>query len=133
MPIDAVITAEFDANADTEIVDIDKIPADKMSLDIGPKTSEIYANVIKNSKLVIWNGPMGVFEFDKFANGTKAVAQALADSTDTYSVIGGGDSAAAAEKFGLADKMSHVSTGGGASLEFMEGKQLPGVVALNDK
>ena len=133
MPIDAVITAEFDANADTEIVDIDKIPADKMSLDIGPKTAEIYANVIKNSKLVIWNGPMGVFEFDKFANGTKAVAQALADSTDTYSVIGGGDSAAAAEKFGLADKMSHVSTGGGASLEFMEGKQLPGVVALNDK
>ncbi len=133
MPIDAVITAEFDANADTEIVDIDKIPADKMSLDIGPKTAEIYANVIKNSKLVIWNGPMGVFEFDKFANGTKAIAQALADSTDTYSVIGGGDSAAAAEKFGLADKMSHVSTGGGASLEFMEGKQLPGVVALNDK
>ena len=133
MPVDAVITAEFDANADTEIVDIDKIPADKMSLDIGPKTAEIYANVIKNSKLVIWNGPMGVFELDKFANGTKAVAQALADSTDTYSVIGGGDSAAAAEKFGLADKMSHVSTGGGASLEFMEGKQLPGVVALNDK
>lgn len=133
MPVDAVITAEFDANADTEIVDIDKIPADKMSLDIGPKTSELYANVIKDSKLVIWNGPMGVFEMDKFANGTKAVAQALADSTDTYSVIGGGDSAAAAEKFGLADKMSHVSTGGGASLEFMEGKQLPGVVALNDK
>ncbi len=133
MPLDAVITPEFDANTDTEIVDIDKIPADKMSLDIGPKTCELYADVIKSSKLVIWNGPMGVFEFDKFAEGTKAVAQALADSTDTYSVIGGGDSAAAAEKFGLADKMSHVSTGGGASLEFMEGKQLPGVVALNDK
>ena len=133
MPIDAVITPEFDANAEGTVVDIDKIPADQMSLDIGPKTGELYANVIKDSKLVIWNGPMGVFEIDEFANGTKAVAQALADSTDTYSVIGGGDSAAAAEKFGLADKMSHVSTGGGASLEFMEGKQLPGVVALNDK
>lgn len=133
MPIDAVIASEFNANADSEIVDIDKIPVDQMGLDIGPKTGELYANVIKNSKLVIWNGPMGVFEFDKFANGTKAVAQALADSTDTYSVVGGGDSAAAAEKFGLADQMSHISTGGGASLEFMEGKQLPGVVALNDK
>lgn len=133
MPIDAVIASEFNANADSEIVDIDKIPANQMGLDIGPKTGELYANVIKNSKLVIWNGPMGVFEFDKFANGTKAVAQALAESTDTYSVVGGGDSAAAAEKFGLADQMSHISTGGGASLEFMEGKQLPGVVALNDK
>lgn len=133
MPIDAVIASEFNANADSEIVDINKIPADKMGLDIGPKTGELYANVIKDSKLVIWNGPMGVFEFEKFANGTKAVAQALADSTDTYSVIGGGDSAAAAEKFGLADQMSHISTGGGASLEFMEGKQLPGIVALNDK
>jgi phosphoglycerate kinase len=101
-------------------------------LDIGPKTSELYADIIKNSKLVIWNGPMGVFEFDKFAGGTKAVAQALADS-DAYSVIGGGDSAAAVEKFNLADKMSHISTGGGASLEFMEGKALPGVVALNEK
>ncbi len=87
----------------------------------------------KSSKLVIWNGPMGVFEIDTFANGTKAVAEALADSTDTYSVIGGGDSAAAVEKFGYADKMSHISTGGGASLEFMEGKELPGVAALNDK
>jgi phosphoglycerate kinase len=133
MPIDAVITPEFDPNGEAAVVDIDKIPADQMSLDIGPKTRELYTKVIKDSKLVIWNGPMGVFEFDKFAEGTKAVAQALADSTDTYSVIGGGDSAAAAEKFGLADKMSHVSTGGGASLEFMEGKQLPGVVALNDK
>lgn len=133
MPIDAVIASEFNANADSEIVDIDKIPTNQMGLDIGPKTGELYANVIKSSKLVIWNGPMGVFEFDKFANGTKAVAQALADSTDTYSVVGGGDSAAAAEKFGLADQMSHISTGGGASLEFMEGKQLPGVVALNDK
>ncbi|CEX88383.1 phosphoglycerate kinase [Streptococcus pneumoniae] len=102
-------------------------------MDIGPKTREIYADVIKNSKLVVWNGPMGVFEMTPFAEGTKAVGQALADAEDTYSVIGGGDSAAAVEKFGMADKMSHISTGGGASLEFMEGKELPGVVCLNDK
>ncbi|MGE7121186.1 phosphoglycerate kinase [Peribacillus sp. NPDC046944] len=133
LPIDAVVTAEFSPDAETEIVDIDSIPSDKMSLDIGPKTSELFADVIKGSKLVIWNGPMGVFEFDKYANGTRAVAEALADAKDTYSIVGGGDSAAAAEKFGLAEKMSHISTGGGASLEFMEGKELPGVVALNDK
>lgn len=133
LPIDAVITAEFSPDAETEVVDIDSIPSDKMSLDIGPKTSKLFADVIKESKLVIWNGPMGVFEFDKFANGTKSVAKALAESKDTYSIVGGGDSAAAAEKFGLADKMSHMSTGGGASLEFMEGKELPGVLALNDK
>lgn len=133
LPIDAVVTAEFSPDAETEVVDIDSIPSDKMSLDIGPKTSKLFADVIKGSKLVIWNGPMGVFEFDKFANGTRTVAEALADAKDTYSIVGGGDSAAAAEKFGLADKMSHISTGGGASLEFMEGKELPGVVALNDK
>lgn len=132
MPIDAVIAPEFGENVECKPVDIDSIPADWMSLDIGPKTAALYADVIKNSKLVIWNGPMGVFEFDKFANGTKAVAEALANS-DAYSVVGGGDSAAAAEKFKLADKMSHISTGGGASLEFIEGKELPGVVALNDK
>ncbi|MBD8586447.1 phosphoglycerate kinase [Peribacillus simplex] len=133
LPIDAVITAEFSPDAETDNVDIDAIPNDKMALDIGPKTSELFADVIKSSKLVIWNGPMGVFEFDKFANGTSTVAQALAEANDTYSIVGGGDSAAAAEKFGLAEKMSHISTGGGASLEFMEGKELPGVVALNDK
>lgn len=133
LPIDAVVTAEFSPDAETDNVDIDAIPNDKMALDIGPKTSELFADVIKNSKLVIWNGPMGVFEFDKFANGTRTVAQALAEANDTYSIVGGGDSAAAAEKFGLAEKMSHISTGGGASLEFMEGKELPGVVALNDK
>jgi len=132
MPIDATIAPEFGENVETKIVDIDSIPADWMSLDIGPKTVELYSDVIKNSKLVIWNGPMGVFEFDKFANGTKGVAEALA-SSEAFSVIGGGDSAAAAEKFHLADKMSHISTGGGASLEFIEGKELPGVVALNDK
>ncbi|PCD07315.1 phosphoglycerate kinase [Peribacillus simplex] len=133
LPIDAVVTAEFLPDAETDNVDIDAIPNDKMALDIGPKTSELFADVIKSSKLVIWNGPMGVFEFDKFANGTRTVAQALAEANDTYSIVGGGDSAAAAEKFGLAEKMSHISTGGGASLEFMEGKELPGVVALNDK
>ncbi|MEH6940936.1 phosphoglycerate kinase [Bacillus sp. JJ722] len=132
MPVDGVIAPEFGENVECKPVDIDSIPADWMSLDIGPKTAALYADVIKNSKLVIWNGPMGVFEFDKFANGTKAVAEALANS-DAYSVVGGGDSAAAAEKFNLADKMSHISTGGGASLEFIEGKELPGVVALNDK
>lgn len=133
MPVDVVVADDFSEDANTKVVSIEEIPSDWEALDIGPKTREIYEDVIKNSKLVIWNGPMGVFELDTFANGTKAVAQALADATDTYSVIGGGDSAAAVEKFDLADKMSHISTGGGASLEFMEGKALPGVVALNDK
>lgn len=132
MPIDAIIADKFGEDANTQEVDIDQIPSDWEALDIGPKTTALYADVIKNSKLVIWNGPMGVFEIDKFAQGTKGVAQALADS-DAYSIIGGGDSAAAAEKFGLADRMSHISTGGGASLEFMEGKELPGVALLNDK
>ena len=133
MPVDAVIAQEFSPDTEAKVVDIDAIPADWQALDIGPKTAELYEDTIKNSKLVIWNGPMGVFEFDKFAGGTKAVAEALANAENTYSVIGGGDSAAAVEKFDLADKMSHISTGGGASLEFMEGKELPGVVALNDK
>ena len=133
MPIDAVVADQFADDANTKNVSIEEIPADWEALDIGPKTAELYSDVIRNSKLVIWNGPMGVFEFDLFANGTKAVAQSLADSKDTYSIIGGGDSAAAVEKFHLADQMSHISTGGGASLEFMEGKELPGVTALNDK
>ncbi|WP_102264289.1 phosphoglycerate kinase [Mesobacillus jeotgali] len=133
MPVDAIVADDFSADANSKVVAIEEIPADWEALDIGPKTAETYRDVIQKSKLVIWNGPMGVFEIDKFAQGTKAVAQALADASDTYSVIGGGDSAAAVEKFGLAEKMSHISTGGGASLEFMEGKQLPGVVALNDK
>ena len=133
MPVDVVVADDFSNDANTQVVSIDSIPSDWEGLDAGPKTREIYADVIKNSKLVIWNGPMGVFELDTFAGGTKAVAEALAEANDTYSVIGGGDSAAAVEKFNLADKMSHISTGGGASLEFMEGKELPGVVALNDK
>ena len=133
MPVDCVIADDFSETANQQVVDIDSIPATWQSLDIGPKTSAIYADVIKNSKLVVWNGPMGVFEMAPYAEGTKAVGQALADAEGTYSVIGGGDSAAAVEKFGMADKMSHISTGGGASLEFMEGKELPGVVCLNDK
>jgi phosphoglycerate kinase len=133
MPVDVVVADDFSNDANTQIVSIDSIPSDWEGLDAGPKSREIYADVIKNSKLVIWNGPMGVFELDAFAGGTKAVGEALAEAKDTYSIIGGGDSAAAVEKFGLADKMSHISTGGGASLEFMEGKELPGVVALNDK
>ncbi|MFD1778640.1 phosphoglycerate kinase [Fredinandcohnia salidurans] len=133
MPVDVKVADDFSNDANTKIVPIEEIPSDWEALDIGPKTAELYRDVILNSKLVIWNGPMGVFELDAFANGTKAVGQALADATDTYSIIGGGDSAAAVEKFGLADKMSHISTGGGASLEFMEGKELPGVVLLNDK
>jgi phosphoglycerate kinase len=133
MPVDVTVADDFSEQANTKVVAIEEIPADWEALDIGPKTIEIYRDVIKNSKLVIWNGPMGVFELEPFAKGTKGVAEALAEAADTYSVIGGGDSAAAVEKFDLADKMSHISTGGGASLEFMEGKELPGVVALNDK
>lgn len=132
LPVDVVVTDEFSAKANTKIVNIDSIPADMEGIDIGPKTREIYADVIKNSKLVVWNGPMGVFEIEPFSHGTQAVAKATAESAG-YTVIGGGDSAAAAEKFGLADQMDFISTGGGASLEFMEGKALPGVVALNDK
>ncbi|MEE8670370.1 MAG: phosphoglycerate kinase [Heyndrickxia coagulans] len=133
MPVDAVVADEFSETANKKEVAIEEIPADWQALDIGPKTVELYAKVIKESKLVIWNGPMGVFEMDAYANGTKGVAEALAAATGTYSIIGGGDSAAAVEKFHLAEKMDHISTGGGASLEFMEGKTLPGVAALNDK
>lgn len=132
MPVDAVVASEFSKDADSNVVDIDAIPADWMGLDIGPKTVALYADTIKNSKLIIWNGPMGVFEMEKFADGTKGVAEAMAE-TAGYTIIGGGDSAAAVEKFHVADKMDHISTGGGASLEFMEGKELPGVVALNDR
>lgn len=133
MPVDVTISDDFSADANTRTVSIEEIPSDWEALDIGPETREIYKKVIQDSKLVIWNGPMGVFELEPFAKGTKAIAEALAEAKDTYSVIGGGDSAAAVEIFGLADQMSHISTGGGASLEFMEGKELPGVAALDDK
>ncbi|GGA49384.1 phosphoglycerate kinase [Paenibacillus physcomitrellae] len=132
LPVDIVIADDFKADANVDIVDVDGIPEKWEGVDIGPKTRAIYADVIKNSKLVVWNGPMGVFEIEPFSGGTREVAEACA-TTEGYTIIGGGDSAAAAEKFHLADKMDHISTGGGASLEFMEGKALPGVVALNDK
>ncbi|MFD2208354.1 phosphoglycerate kinase [Virgibacillus halophilus] len=131
LPVDVVVADDFSGDANKKVVDIDEIPADWEALDIGPKTQELYSKIVSESKLVIWNGPMGVFEIDAFAKGTKAVAEALAN-TDGYTIIGGGDSAAAVEKFALADKMDHVSTGGGASLEFMEGKELPGVTVLDD-
>ncbi|MDQ0430294.1 phosphoglycerate kinase [Planomicrobium stackebrandtii] len=132
LPVDATVASEFSNDADKKNVDIQEIPSDWEGLDIGPETVKLYADVIKNSKLIIWNGPMGVFEMPSYENGTKSVAQAMAE-TSGYTVIGGGDSAAAVEKFHVADKMDHISTGGGASLEFMEGKDLPGVSALTDK
>ncbi|MFD1708584.1 phosphoglycerate kinase [Siminovitchia sediminis] len=133
LPIDAVVADAFSESANVQKVDIDSIPEGWLALDIGPKTSDLYAGVIKESKLVIWNGPMGVFEMEPFAQGTKAVAQALADAEDTYSIIGGGDSARAVEHFKLSGQMDHISTGGGASLEFMEGKDLPGIAALDER
>lgn len=132
LPIDAVVAKEFSNDAEAKEVDIDAIPADWMGLDIGPKTAAKYAEIIKASKLIIWNGPMGVFEMEKFANGTKTVADAMA-TTEGYSIIGGGDSASAVKKLGVADQMDFISTGGGASLELMEGINLPGIAALNDK
>jgi len=136
LPIDCTVVSNFpdpiDAAIDVEYVDADKIPSDKESLDIGPKTAELYANEVKSAKTVVWNGPMGVFENPTLAAGTLAVAKSLAE-TDAVTVIGGGDSAAAVNNLGFGDKMTHISTGGGASLEFLEGKELPGIAALNDK
>ena len=136
LPIDTGVASGFpnpiDAPVDVEYVDSDKIPADKEGLDIGPKTQELFAEAVKTAKTVVWNGPMGVFENPTLAKGTIAVAKALAE-TDATTIIGGGDSAAACNQLGFADKMSHISTGGGASLEFLEGKELPGVMAADDK
>lgn len=134
LPVDNVVASEFKNESPSMIVDSDKIPSDKMGLDIGPKTIEEFRKVILESKTIIWNGPLGVFEFDNFAKGTEAIAKALVEATEkgAITIIGGGDSAAAIKKAGLEDKVSHVSTGGGASLEFLEGKILPGVAALND-
>ena len=132
IPVDTKCADEFSNDAKTMVVDVDSIPSDMMGMDIGPKTIELFTNEISNAKTVVWNGPMGVFEMDNFADGTKAIAKALADS-DCISVIGGGDSAAAVEQFGFADKVTHISTGGGASLEFLEGKVLPGIAVIQDK
>jgi len=132
LPVDAVIGDKFDAEAATKVVDVDKVPAGWRVMDIGPRSLEAFLGALKGAKLVVWNGPMGVFEFPKFAEGTFAMAKALA-GLGAITVIGGGDSASAVKKAGVAKQMTHVSTGGGASLEFLEGKVLPGVAALNPK
>jgi phosphoglycerate kinase len=132
LPVDAVIADQFDPNANTQVVDVDKIPPGWRMMDVGPKTLELYKQALEGARLIVWNGPVGVFEMPKFAEGTFALAKMLADSGAT-TVIGGGDSASAVKKAGVAKEMTHVSTGGGASLEFLEGKELPGVAALMDK
>ena len=132
IPVDHVIADKFDANAEAVTTEGANIPDGYMGLDIGPKTAVIFADAVKTAKTVIWNGPVGVFEFEKFAAGTKAIAKALSE-TDAVTIIGGGDSAAAVNQLGYGDKMTHISTGGGASLEFLEGKELPGIAVLNDK
>lgn len=132
LPVDTVCAEEFSNESKKAVFDRDKIPADMMGMDIGPKTIEIYKEAIADAKTVVWNGPSGVFEMPNFAEGTKSIAAALAAS-DAVTIIGGGDSAAAVEQFGYADKMTHISTGGGASLEFLEGKALPGIECLEEK
>ena len=132
LPVDAVVADKFDANANWQVVDVDQVPAGWRVLDIGPKSVAKFGDVLKAAKLVVWNGPMGVFEFPKFAEGTFAIARLLA-TTGATTVIGGGDSSSAVKKAGVAKQMTHVSTGGGASLEFLEGRVLPGVAALNDR
>lgn len=132
LPVDTVCSKTFDNESEKGVFDRDKIPADMMGMDIGPKTVELYREAIAKAKTVVWNGPAGVFEMPNFAEGTRAIAEALAAS-EAVTIIGGGDSAAAVEQFGYADKMTHISTGGGASLEFLEGKELPGIACLEEK
>ncbi len=133
LPIDNVLANEFAPDAQTTISDANQFPTNMMGLDIGPKTIELFKNELKNAKTVVWNGPAGVFEFDKFAVGTKAICEMLANLKDATTILGGGDSAAAAIQFGYENKFTHISTGGGASLEYLEGKELPGIIIINDK
>ena len=132
IPVDNKVGLEYKPDTEYKVVDSDSIPEGWMGLDIGPKTEALFANALQGAKTVVWNGPMGVSEWENFSSGTLAVAKAVADS-GAISIIGGGDSAAAIEKLGLADKMTHISTGGGASLKFLEGKELPGIACLEDK
>ena len=132
LPVDTVCAKEFSNDSESAVYFVDEIPEDMMGLDIGPETVKMYKAVLDTAKTVVWNGPMGVFEMPKFAEGTRAIAEILA-GLDAVTVIGGGDSAAAVEQFGFADKMTHISTGGGASLEFLEGKELPGIAVIEDK
>ena len=133
LPIDNVIAKEITPDAENKVIDSDNIPDEWEGLDIGPKTVELFKEELKDAKTIIWNGPVGFSEYEIFANGTRSIAQALAEKEDAVTIIGGGDSAAAIEKMGLSDKMTHISTGGGASLEFLEGKKLPGIECLLDK
>ena len=133
IPVDTVVADDFSNDANFKVVGRGEIPADMEGLDVGPKTAELFADAVKGAKTVVWNGPMGCFEMPNFAKGTIAVAQAMADLEGATTIIGGGDSAAACNQLGFGDKMTHISTGGGASLEFLEGKDLPGVVAADDK
>ena len=133
LPVDTVVAPEFAEDAASKVVDSDKIPADQMGMDVGPKTLELFKKELVGAKTVVWNGPAGVFEFDKFAKGTNGICTILANLEGATTIIGGGDSAAAAIKLGFADKFTHISTGGGASLEYLEGKALPGVEIINNK
>ena len=133
IPVDTIVTKEFSNDSPAHDVEAGKIADDEMGMDIGPKTQKLFADALAGAKTVVWNGPMGVFEFPNFAKGTIAIAQAMADLKDATTIIGGGDSAAAVNNLGFGDKMTHISTGGGASLEFLEGKELPGVAAANDR
>ena len=132
LPVDVVAADEFAADSPCDVYPVDAIPDNRMGMDIGPETVRLYCDALRTAKTIIWNGPMGVFEMERFAKGTKAIAECLAE-TDATTVIGGGDSAAAVTQFGLADRMTHISTGGGASLEFLEGRELPGIAIIEDK